>query len=239
MEVINDILNINNYKIVQDTEYFKFSLDSVLLSDFVSIKNKNIKIIDLCTGNCPIPIILSRKVNKPIIGVELQKEIYDLAKKSIDINKLNDKIEILNENVKNLKKIYESDTFDTITCNPPYFKYLKNSKLTKNEIKSIARHEIEVNIDDIINISKYLLKNNGNLAIVHKTERLFEIIRKLENNNLKPKRIQLIYPKENSDSNLVLIEATKNGNEGIKVLKPLFIHNEDGSYREEILKKFS
>lgn len=238
MRVINDLLNINGYKIYQDTDYFKFSLDSILLSDFVTIKNKNIKIVDLCTGNAPIPIILSRKVKSKIVGVELQKQVYDLAKKSININKLENKIEVINEDVKKLKDFYESDTFDTITCNPPYFKYLRNSKLTKNEIKSIARHEIKLNIDDVINISKYLLKNNGNLAIVHRTERLIEIIEKLKKNNLEPKKLQFVYPKKNSESNIILIEATKNGNPGLKILPPIFVHNSDGSYTDIILKKF-
>ena len=238
MEVINDLLNINGYKIYQDTEYFKFSLDSILLSDFVTIKNENIDLLDLCSGNCPIPIILSRKVKKKITAIELQKEVYNLGKKSITINNLEDKILLLNEDVKNLKNIYESDTFDTITCNPPYFKNLEKSKTANNEIKSIARHEIKLNIDDVINVSKCLLKNNGNLALVHRTERFLEIIEKLKANNLEPKKIQFVYPKKNSNSNLVLIEATKNGKEGIKLLPPLFVHNEDGNYTDIILKKF-
>lgn len=237
MEVINDLLNYDNLKIYQNTDWFKFSLDSVLLANFVTINNTKNKVIDFCTGNAPIPLILSKKVDK-IIGVELQKEVYDLAVKSVKINNLEEKIKIINENVLNLKEKYGSDTFDCITCNPPYFKKCTNSKLNNNKIKSIARHEIEICLDDILKVSKCLLKNNGNLAIVHRTERFFEILQKMKANNLEPKKIRFVYPKKNMESNIVLIEATKNGNPGIKILPPLFVHNENGDYLEEILDMF-
>lgn len=238
MEVVNDLLDYN-LKIVQNTEWFMFSLDSVLLANFVTIKNKKTRIIDLCCGNSPIPLILSKKIDNKIIGVELQEEIYNLAIKSISINSLSDKIDIINKNVKDLKKYYESDTFDTITCNPPYFPIFDNSKINDNKIKSIARHELEINLDDIFKVSKYLLKNNGNLAIVHRTERFIEIIEKMKIYNLEPKKVQFIYPKKDSNSNLVLIEATKNGKKGLKLLPPLIVHDKYGNYQNEIKKIFN
>ena len=157
MEIVNRLLNYKDLKIVQNTDWFAFSLDSVLLANFVTI-NKNAKnIIDLCTGNAPIPIILSTKTNASIIGVELQKEIYDLAKKSIDINNLNDKITILNKDVNELINEYKTDTFDVITCNPPYFKVKETSNLNDNMIKTIARHEIYLELDEIFSLSKKFL----------------------------------------------------------------------------------
>ena len=237
MKVINDLLGINNYKIVQDTDYFNMSLDSVLLCNFINIKN-DIKIIDLCSGNCPIPVILSTKTNSNIIAVEIQKEIYELGQETININKLDKRIQLLNIDAKELVNKYETDSFDIITCNPPYFKTIKNSRLNKNDIKTNARHETLINIEDIAKISKKLLKNNGSLYLVHRPERLLEITNILKSNNLITKRIQFIYPKTNQNSNIILIEAIKNGNEGLKVEKPIIVHNKDGKYKKEILKIF-
>ena len=189
--IVNDLLNFNNLKIVQCNKYFNFSLDSVLLSDFVKINPTVKKIIDLGTGNAPILMILSTKVNKNVelIGIEVQKEMYELAEKSLKINDLENRITLYNENIKNIFNIYDTDTFDIVVSNPPYFKYKPNSILNENIVKSIARHEIYITIDDIIRISKKLLKNKGSLFLVHRTDRFIEIITKLKSNNLEPKRI--------------------------------------------------
>lgn len=204
---------------------------------FCVLKN-NMKIIDFCTGNAPIPMILSTLTDSNIIGVELQKEIYNLAVQSIKINNLEDRITLLNMNVLDIFNVYETDSFDLITCNPPYFRVNEFSNLNNNMIKSIARHEIEIKLEDICRISKKLLKNNGSLVLVHRTDRLSEIINMLLKYNLQPKRIRFLYPKELENSNLVLIDARKNGNIGLKVLPPLICHNMDGSYTKEVLDMF-
>lgn len=238
MEVINDLLNYNNLKIVQNTDWFNFSLDSVLLSDFIKVKDY-MKIIDFCTGNCPIPLILSTKIKTEIYAAELQKEIYDLGKKSIKINNLDNQIKLLNKDVKDLSNIFETDTFDLITCNPPYFKIEEFSKLNDNSIKTIARHEKMIDLENIFKIAKKILKNNGKIAMVHRTDRLIDIIIEMKKNNIEPKRICYIYPKENTKSNMVLIEGAKNGKPGLIVEKPIIVHNENGDYKEEILKIFN
>lgn len=238
MEVENNLLNYKKLKIIQNTDWFAFSLDSVLLANFVKI-NKNTKnILDLCTGNAPVPLILSTKTNSKIVGVELQKEIYDMAKKSITINKLDGKIELLNMDIKDVTNIYDTDTFDLITCNPPYFKINDKSKLNDSDIKTVARHEVHMNLSDVFKISKKLLKNNGSIAMVHRPERLIEIIEEMKKNNIEPKRLQFIYPKLNSECNTILIEGTKNGNPGLKILSPLYVHDDNGNYLEEIKKMF-
>lgn len=237
MKVINDLLGYN-LKIVQDTDYFNFSLDSILLYNFLNIK-KDMKIIDLCSGNCPIPLLLSKRINNKIIAVELQKEIYELGRESIEINNLNNKIELLNMDAKKITEKYDTDTFDLITCNPPYFKINEETKKNDNIIKSIARHEIEIKLEDIIVIARKLLKNNGSIVLVHRPERLTDIIVLMKKYNISPKRIQFIYPKENSESNMILIEGTKNGNNAVKVMEPLIIHKENGEYRDEIKKIFT
>lgn len=236
--VINDLVGYSNLKIVQNTSYFNFSLESVLLPRFCDIKKGKMKIMDLCTGNAPIPLILSTLTDSNIIGIEVQKEVYSLAVQSVKINNLENQIKIVNMDVKDLGTEYETDSFDLITCNPPYFKYLESSNINENQIKSIARHEIMITLEDIIKVGRKLLKNNGSLVMVHRTERLSEIIKLLEDSNLTPKRIRFIYPKEGENSNLVLVDARKNGNVGLKVLPPLICHNEDGSYTKEVLEMF-
>ena len=235
---INDLVYFKNIKIVQNKDYFNFSLDSILLPNFVEITRKTKKILDMCTGNAPIPLILSTKTDAKIYGVELQKEVYDLAKETIKINNLDNQIELINDNIKNLKKIFDTETFDIITCNPPYFKKKDDSIINENKVKSIARHEIEMELEDVMIISKALLKNEGSLVLVHRTDRLIEIIELMKKNNIEPKRMRLIYPKVNMESNLVLIEGRKNGKEGLKILPPLYIHNDDSSYTSEVLEMF-
>ena len=232
MKVINDLLEFNK-KIVQDTDYFNFSLDSVLLVNFCNIR-KDYIIIDICSGNCPIPLMLESKIDNKIYAVEIQKEIYELGKESIKINNLEDKIELLNMDAKELTNKFETDTFDLITCNPPYFKLEEKSIKNDNDIKSNARHELLINLEDIFIISRKLLKNNGKLVMVHRTERLNEIIELSKKYNLEIKRLQFIYPRINEESNMIIIEAHKNGKSGLKVLPPIIVHDQEGNYNKEI-----
>ena len=237
-KIINDLVYFDNLKIVQNKNYFNFSLDSILLPNFAPITENTKLILDLCTGNAPVPLVLTTKTNAKIIGVELQKEVFELAKESVELNDLSEQIELINDNINNIVTKYETDTFDLITCNPPYFKHSEQSITNDNEIKSIARHEIYMELEDVFKISKKLLKNGGSICMVHRTDRLMEIIEKMKNNNIEPKRVQFIYPKMNSESNLVLVDGRKNGKTGLKVLTPLYVHNEDGSYTDEVLKLF-
>jgi tRNA1(Val) A37 N6-methylase TrmN6 len=238
MKVINYLVGYKGLNIVQDTECFNFSLDSILLANFVTLRTRTKKIIDLGTGNAPIPLILSTMTNAEIIGVEMQSEIYNLALESIKINNLDKRIEIINADARDIDKYFETDTFDVITCNPPYFKINDESLMNISKHKSIARHELFLNIDDILKISKKLLKNNGIIAMVHRPERMIEIFEKMRQYNIEPKKIRFVYPKENCDCNTILIEGSKNGKPGIKILSPLYVHNDDGNYTDEVLKMF-
>lgn len=238
MDVVNDLLGYKNLKIVQNNRMFSFSLDSVLLPNFVTI-NKNVKnILDIGCGNAPIPIILSTLTSAKIKGVEIQKDVALLAKKSVELNNLNDQIEIINDDINEIAKTIPTESFDIITCNPPYFKVIKNSNLNQSDYKTIARHEVTLNIEVLCKISKKLLKNKGLLALVHRPERLLEILEALKRNNLEPKKIQFIYPKINSEANMLLIEAKKNGNSGLKVLEPIFVHEDNGEYTKQVKKFF-
>lgn len=237
-KVKNYLLGYNDMYIYQDTDYFNFSLDSVLLPNFVTVNKKVKKILDIGCGNAPIPLILSRRTNAYITGVEIQKESYELALDSVKINNLENQIEIVNIDIKDYYKEVESDTFDVITCNPPYFKYNNTSNLNSNDVKSLARHEISLNLDDIFKISKKLLKNNGVVAIVHRPERFVDIIMKMKENNIEPKKVRFVYPRVDKEANILLIEGVKNGKPGIKFLPPLYSHLENGNYTEEIMKFF-
>ena len=238
METINDLLEINNLKIYQNDNWFKFSLESVLLPNFVTINLRCKNILDLCTGNAPIPLILSTKTKANIVGVEIQKDVFDLAKKSVNINNLNNQITLINDNLENLKEYYDGDYFDLITVNPPYFPNNDLSKKNSDIHKTIARHEIYTNLENIIKMSLYLLKNGGYLGLVHQTNRFLDVVNLLNKYNFGINKIQLIYPKEDAESNLFMIEAVKNGKSGVKFLKPMYIHNSDGTYKDEIKRIF-
>ena len=238
MEVINDLVGYKNLKIYQDTEMFNFSLDSVLLSNFVTITKKTQNILDIGTGNAPIPLILSTKTKAQIIGVEIQKKSSELAKKSVKINNLEKQITIINEDINKIKENLPVNHFDIITCNPPFFKINKESKLNKNDYKTIARHELTLNLDQICDIAKGLLKNNGALYIVHRPERLTYLLHTLKKHNIEPKKIKFIYPKKNKEANIILIEGKKNAKPGIKITPPLISHEDNGEYSQEIKKYF-
>src|SRR5574344_1602037 len=202
---INELLNYN-YKIIQNSEYFKYSLDSVILADFVNIDYKDKKLMDLCTGNAPIPIILSGNKKLDIFGMELQKEIFDLAAESLKINNINN-VNLINDNIKNIKNYFPGNNFDIITCNPPYFKYNTSSIINDNKIKSIARHEIEISLQEIIKIASENLRFRGKFYMIHRTERLFEIFDELHKNHFGIKKIQFIYNNQNSNCSMFVLEA--------------------------------
>ncbi|MBR3198726.1 MAG: tRNA1(Val) (adenine(37)-N6)-methyltransferase [Bacilli bacterium] len=236
MKVTNYLLGYKDLKIIQDPEMFNFSLDSVLLPNFITI-NKNINnILDIGTGNGPIPLILSTKTKAHIIGIEIQKEVSEMAKESVKINNLERQITIINDDIK--KYEFEPESFDIITCNPPYFEVEKNSKFNKNDYKTIARHEINLNLKDLLKIARKILKNGGTIGIVHRPERLLDIITTMRENNIEPKKIRFIYPKKDKEANILLIEGKKNGNKGLKILPPLYSHKKDGTYTKEMQKYF-
>ncbi len=238
MKVKNRLLNFGEMIIYQDDECLKFSLDSVLLANFVTIKPTDKKIIDLCSGNAPIPMLMSLRTKARIFGVELQKSIFELGFDSVKENKLNNQIELVNLDVLDVSKKFDAESFDIVTCNPPYFKYNASSLVNDNDSLTIARHEVCVKLEDIVKISKYLLKNGGTLALVHRPERIIEIINLLQKYGFEPKKMQLVYPKIEKDANTVLIEAVKNGKSGLKVLKSLIIYDENGKYYKNIKKMF-
>lgn len=225
-----------NYDLIiyQDDDWFKFSIDSVLLANFVSVNLKHKFFMDFCTGNAPIPMLLSLRTKGKIYGVELQNDIYKLGVDSIRENRLENQISLINCDVKNLSNYFDSDTFDVVTCNPPYFKVKSDSFINRNDVKAVARHEINIKLEDILDMAFYLLKNGGYFAMVHRSSRFIEIIELFMKYHIEPKKIQFIYPKNGRESDLFLIEGVKNGKTGLKMLSPIVIHNYDDSYTDYI-----
>ena len=241
-----DDLNLGGLKVYQETEYFCFGIDSVLLANFVNSNSSKNNIVDLCSGSGVIPVIMSakKKYNK-IIGIELQQEMYNLLQENIAINKLEEKIIGINEDIKNIEKIKEEliknigcNRVDIVTCNPPYKK--KGTGIeNENDVKYIARHEIKCNIEDIFKTTANILKSKGKLYLVHKPDRLvdlFEIARKYK---LEPKTVRFVHPTATKAPSIVLIEYIKDGGNELKILDPLIEYNEDGSYTDEIYEIYS
>ena len=215
MKTLNDLYDYG-LKIYQDSNYFKFSLDSILLAEYVKAHSKD-KIIDLCTGNAPVPMILSTKYPNKIVGIELQEKIYQNAVDSIKYNKLENQIEIIKDNVKNAKNYFPGNNFDIITCNPPYFRYNGKSLVNKDEIKSISRHEIAINLRELVDTMNYLVNNKGTIYMVYPAQRLMELSNELSRVNISIKEIYFIITNETNSINIMLIKAVKNAKSDIKV----------------------
>ncbi len=226
-----DDLQCDKLKIIQNEEGFCFGIDSVLLSEFAKEIKKTDKVIDLGTGTGILSfLIYGKRKAKDITGVEIQKEVADMAKRSVKLNGLENNIKIICSDIKNLE---EKNCYDVVICNPPY-KELKTGIINENEKKLISRHEISATLEDFIKISKQLLKDKGSLYMVHKSERLVDIVAILREYKIEPKKIRFIFPKEGKDSNLVLIKAVKGGNRFLKIEKPLYVYDKNGDYTQEI-----
>lgn len=234
-----DDLEFKNLKIIQNKNGFCFGIDSILLTDFAKEMKPKSKVIDLGTGTGIIPILLSKKTKScNFVGCEIQKEVALMAERSVKINNLENQIEIENIDILDLKNKFKKGYFDVVTTNPPY-KKINTGEKNEKENKLISRHEITASLDDFIKISFNLLKDKGSFYMVHRPERLAEIIYKLKQNKLEPKIIKFVYSNIKSEPKLVLIKAVKNAKEFLKIEKPLFVYKEDGNYTDEILKIYN
>ena len=234
-----DDLEFKGLKIIQNKEGFCFGIDSVLLSDFAKNIKKGSKVLDLGTGTGIIPILLCGKTElKKIVGVEIQEEVSNMAKRSIKLNNLENRFEIINENILNLNNIYKNQTFDVVVTNPPY---KKNGTGIVNEDKKkiISRHEITAKLEDFIKIAKDLLKDKGEFYMVHRPERLVDILSILREYKIEPKELRFVYSNINKEPKLVLIKGVKNSKAFLKIDKNLYIYDEKGNYTKEILKIYN
>lgn len=228
-----DDLHRNGYQIIQKTDGFCFGLDAVLLSDFAKVK-KGERVLDFGTGTGIIPILLEAKTEGgKFYGLEIQEEFAQMASRSVSLNHLENKIEIVHGDIKNASMYFDRESFQVITCNPPYMTD-HHGLQNPNSSKAIARHEICCNFNDIVREAKKLLKPMGRFFIVHRAFRLAEIIHTLVENGVEPKRIRFVHPYIDREPNIVLIEAIKGAKPRIKVESPLIVYKEAGVYTKEI-----
>ncbi len=235
-EVINYLLSHKNMKIIQRKDMFNFSLDTVLLANFCTINKDLDCIVDFGTNNAAIPLLLSRRTDKHIIGVEIQEEAVEIAKKNIELNDLQDQIEVLHNDIKEFVKDFKK--VKLVVCNPPFFKVGERSNLNENEYLQIARHEIKIDLEGIISSAAKILDNKGRFAMVHRPDRMIEIINMMQKYDIEPKRIRFVYPKVSKESNIFLIEGIYKGNYGLKIEPPLYAHEDNGDYSKEVRLMF-
>ena len=230
-----DELHRNNYVIIQDPKKFCFGIDAVLLSDFAKAKDGDI-VFDIGTGTGIIPILMSAKTNaKKYFAIDIQKESVDMAKRSVEINNLSNKIEVFHLDVKNVFEKFEKNSVNVVTSNPPYMN-IGGGIINEYDAKAIARHEIYCNLDDIVKTASMLLKPKGKFYMVHRPNRLCDIICTLRKYKWEPKTIRFVQPYEDREPNMLLIESIKNGGSLLKVLPNLIIYNENRQYTDEINK---
>lgn len=231
-----DDLEYKNLKIIQNKKWFCFGIDSILLADFAKDIKKGSIVMDLGTGTGIISILLCGKTNlKKVIGVEVQSNVCEMASRSIKLNDLQEKFEVINYNIKDIMKVYSKNSFDAIVTNPPY-KKINTGITNENMTKLISRHEKEANLEDFLSIASSLLKNKGVFYMVHRPERLVDIIFLLRKYRLEPKFIKFVRAYEDSEPNLLLIKCIKCGKPFLKLDKILTVYNKNGEYTKEILK---
>lgn len=235
-ERLDDLL-CRGYHIIQNPDSFCFGMDAVLLADFATGKSKG-KVIDLGTGTGVIPILMeARGKGTHFTGLEIQNYSADMARRSVMYNGLSDRIEIIEGDIKEVSCLFEAASFDVVTSNPPYIKGSHGLE-NVNTPKNIARHEILLELEDVIRAAGYLLKVGGSFAMVHKPFRLAEIIRLMSKYKLEPKRLCMVQPYDNKEPNMVLIEANKGGNPMIKVEPALVVYNHDGTYTDALHSRY-
>lgn len=218
--------------IIQSPSVFSFSIDAVLLANFAKLpKSKTARIVDACSGNGAVAFMMSARTNAKIIGIEYQERPVDMAKRTIAFNELEDKVEMLHADYNAVEQYIKPDSVDVITCNPPYFINNEQSEKNKLDTFTLARHEVTLTLEQWVKQSSRLLKYKGKLFIVHRPDRLGDIMDCLRQYKVPVKRLQFVYPKANKKANIVLIEAIKNGsNDGVEVLPPITIFDEKSQY---------
>lgn len=232
MERLDDVLGYKDLSIYQDSDFFSFSLDSIILANYSTIRLRDKNIVDFCTGNGIVPLILSRRTNNKIIGVEIQKKLCDLAERSVKHNLLESKIEIINQDIKEFSD-NNLNSFDLVLCNPPYFKIEDGSSLNLSYEKMVARHEVCLDLRELCNCAKKILKENGNFCLVHRSDRLMEILSEFRAHGIEPKKIQFVYENINKESYLVIVHGQRAGKVGLKIERPIILYNLDGTITDE------
>ncbi|RCW60870.1 MULTISPECIES: tRNA1(Val) (adenine(37)-N6)-methyltransferase [Halanaerobium] len=233
MEEIHYLIE-NELEIIQDDRFFKFGTDSVLLANFVELRRGD-KVIDLGTGSGVIPLLLAYKnEDLELTGVEIQAEAADLARRNVEFNQLENQIKIINEDLCQLEGVFEAGSFDAVVSNPPYLP-VQAGKMKENDFVAAARHEIYAELEDVVAEAARLLKYGGHFFLVHRAERLTEVIETLARHNCQAKELRLVQARIDSEADIFLLKAKKGANPGLRVKPVLIIYQEQSSeYTREL-----
>lgn len=234
-ERLDDLLT-HEMKIIQSDEVFSFSLDAVLLARFCNVPRKG-TVIDLCSGNGVIPLLLSTRTQAKIIGIEIQDRLAHMASRNVDLNQLNDRIDIIHADLKDAPQMLGHGICDLVTVNPPYLPIYSGIR-NMNEYVAAARHEIYCNLEDVIAVSSKLVRPGGKVAMVHRPSRLADIICMMRRFKLEPKRVRFVHPRIDEEANMVLIEASRDGNPEIRMLPPIIVYNSNNEYCDELMNVY-
>jgi len=230
-ERIDDLLT-HDMGIIQSDDVFSFSLDAVLLARFCSIPPRG-QLLDLCSGNGVIPLLLSTRTKLPITGVEIQPRLADMARRSVHLNSLDGQIQIVEQDLRTYQFEVRPGAYDLVTVNPPYLP-ISIGQPNRNEHVAIARFEMMCTMEDVVSAAARLVKSGGKVAVVHRASRLAELIAVLRSHHLEPKRLRMVHPRIGADANMVLIEAMRDAAPDLRVLPPLFVYEGD-QYCQELL----
>lgn len=231
-ERIDDLLT-NNLKIIQSREVFSFSMDAVLLARFASIPLQG-RIMDLCTGNGVVPLLMSTRTRAAIEGVEIQERLASMARRSVALNQLEERITIREQDLKEMPLTGEHGSYDAVTVNPPYAQ-ITGSDIKLNIHQAMARHEIGCTLEDVIRTASQLLRTGGKMAMVHRPHRLVDILSLMRTYGVEPKRVRYVHPRAHMEANMVLVEGLRAGKPELRILPPLIVYNENNEYVPEIM----
>lgn len=231
-----DQLYSKDIQIIQSDTVFAFSLDAVLLAYFAKVPKKSqTRIVDLCAGNGAVGLFLSSETAGQISEVEIQPRLADMAERSIKLNGLTEQMKVYNMDLANVTDVIEKDSVDVVTCNPPYFSDHALSKKNPNEYLAIARHELKTTLSGVMKATADVLKMNAKAYFVYRPDRLDDLFSEMKAHRLAPKKIQFVYPKPNTEANMVLVEAIKDGKpNGVRIQQPLIVYNNQNEYGDEV-----
>lgn len=227
-----DYLTKENLSIIQNDEVFSFSTDALLLAHFTKVKKQD-TIMDLCSGNGVIPLLLSDKGQQNIDAIEIQQQLVDMAQRSVAYNQLDDRIHMYHMDLKDAHQQFKPSQYSLVTCNPPYFKVNQQHQHQKDAHK-IARHEIMCTLEDCCLAARHLLKQGGRTVMVHRAERLMDVLSYMRSYQIEPKKLCFVYSKQDKVAQTIVVEGRKGGNQGLDIQPPFYIYNNDGTYTEEM-----
>ncbi|MGW7908733.1 tRNA1(Val) (adenine(37)-N6)-methyltransferase [Staphylococcus pseudoxylosus] len=227
-----DYLTKENLSIIQNDEVFSFSTDALLLAHFTKVKKQD-TIMDLCSGNGVIPLLLSDKGQQNIDAIEIQQQLVDMAQRSVAYNQLDDRIHMYHMDLKDAHQQFKPSQYSLVTCNPPYFKVNQQHQHQKDAHK-IARHEIMCTLEDCCLAARHLLKQGGRMVMVHRAERLMDVLSDMRSYQIEPKKLCFVYSKQDKVAQTIVVEGRKGGNQGLDIQPPFYIYNNDGTYTEEM-----